>query len=826
MPKKPIVATAEELEAAEARLIDLIKKAQAEAAGAVQVVDQKWQEAVKVVKAEVDSNAGIASSAIAAAAPVAKEYTEECISALNEQLLTLFPPIEEQMAINKEEAAKQVEEVDSRVQQLVVDELSALAAQFDEELQNLKKELTQNLEDMGREAAEALVQQRRELDESIEKLRVETAEDRARIREESKLEFERVVAAQVPVDKRQDQDLETLKKAIYAEFARVEEVIGMKEAKAHEHAEQVAAAAESNRLSLAEQNHERLVRLNGETAQLRDGLREVENVSTRRVEWVIKQAADAIRPPSDGWSVEESYRSFLSPKFNGAGAWGMQFELQLFGPPGRKEADEAASKPTGSGAGNLGLHLWACKGTRIACKLYIGDRAISLEKKFNGISPASSGRLAWLKDQINKEDDTLRVGVEFLEAMREVEYPNRIPPPPMSLTGKAPEEIDGVLKAISVLEGEGIECSPGTQDPEPNENSLDGSLCFMRHLSNRVMDQVRDQVSGMESRMIRKIQWLVQNASKMKQHFAWGQAMCSPCFSAAGVENMQFALYPTGYGNVTEGFCSLFLYCNAGVTMHCFLSMAKQARELTHTWDEPGAFGRTNFCLFDHVIDVVDDTILVTLEIEEAQQDVSTPWTHQEAAKGAVTDKDLSSIVKLTRNPGKAPNGKPNGRSGKMDTAMNLASIWTAKAFVDAGESKADGGAAIPENFHSFDEVVNRRPMPVRPDSAGKKIATPSSRMSRHGSAPTLSPSAQRHEQAARTAMQEDLPLNALTPPLPPVSAGTITLGSTTGTWETELPGGASSYGMARKAAARRPRPGSQGSSVATQPAVRFGGTM
>jgi hypothetical protein len=438
----------------------------------------------------------------------------------------------------------------------------------------------------------------------------------------------------------------------------------------------------------------------------------------------------------------------------------------------------------------------------MAFKLYIGERAIPLEKKFSGRSPAVSGRMCWLRDQINTDDDTLRVGVEFLEAMREVEYPTRMPPPPLALTGRPPEEIDGVMKAIAALEGE-------EETTQLGENQLDGSLCYMRHLNHRVLEQVQAQVSGMESRMVRKIQWMVQNASKLRQFFPWGQAVCSPVFAAAGVDKMQFAFYPSGYGNVTDGFCSLFLYAPAGCTLRCYLSIDKQVREIQHSWEEAGAFGRTNFCLFsDQIMDLVDDTILLSLEIEDAQMEVSSPWVHKEAATKvegshkSTGDREVTSITKLTKNPGKTPNGKPNGRDGKMDSAMHLASIWAAKAFVEGDSVKA----AVPDGFHSFDEVVNRRPIPIRPSS---RSPSPKGASNKRAAArgPARTESAPALTQTGRSAMQEDL-----SPPLPPVSAGSVVLGSASGGWnmqEPEPPGGASSYGKARKQAGRRQRPGS-----------------
>jgi hypothetical protein len=821
MPPKPVVATEAELKEAVAKLEEQIKAAKAEAATAVQQTEAKWQNAVKELHTKADNNNNAIKADVAAAREEASNFTQECITQLNEQLLQYFPPLEFKIEEVNEEAERRVKELDEKIQQLVVDELAALGGQFDEELQKLNAELVQQIESMAREAAEALVEQRNQIDRSIEVLRGEADEDNHRIREEVRVKFAETIEAQRKRDSSQDTAREALKREIGIELDKAHKIIREKESKAANHAEEVASKAESNRAALAETNFRHLRRIDGETQQLRDGLREVENVSTRRIEWVINKASEAIRPPVEGWTTEANHRSFYSPKFNGAGAWGMQFELQLYGPPSDKEKKENEEGEMSVGTGNLGLYLWACKGTRVACKLYIGERAKPLEKKFDGRSPVGTGRLCWLRDQIIQDDDTLRVGVEFLEALREVAYPIKQPPPGLPLTGRHPTEIDGISKAIDALEG--LEDNqPFVKTPRPPENTLDGALCFMRHLNHRVFEQVQKQVESMESRMVRKIQWMVQNAGKLRQFFRWGEVMCSPVFHAAGVESLQIAFYPSGYGQVTDGFCSLFLYAPAGCTLKCYLSIASQVREINHTWDHAGAYGRTNFCLFDHsLIDLIQDTILITIEVEDAVQEVSTPWTHQEAAPrkadshqtAGLGDRDLASITKLTKNPGKAPTGKPNGRGGKMDTAMELASIWTAKNWVEEGQK----AASIPENFHSFDEILKRRPM-NRPDTAPKSPKT----LSRRSKSPPESPAARVHKnesapnlhgQRMRTALEEDL-----APPLPPVSAGSVSLGPTTEHWSSELPGGASSLGMARKAA-RRNRPGSSGATT------RFGAT-
>lgn len=303
--------------------------------------------------------------------------------------------------------------------------------------------------------------------------------------------------------------------------------------------------------------------------------------------------------------------------------------------------------------------------------------------------------------------------------------------------------------------------------------------------------------------MIRKIDWLLPHASKLRQYFPWGEAVCSPRFNAAGIEGLQFALYPNGYGsNITEGFCSLFLYGPAGATLHCFLTLgpeAAQTREIQHVFEEAGTYGRTNFCFFEKVIDLVDDSVLVTLEIEDAQQDMITPWAHKETLAGGGTARDLQSVLKLTRNPGKGANSGPNPKTGKLDQVMQLPSIWTPKAFV---ESENQSNADVPAGFHTFDEVLSRRPLPVRPDSGNKKrTALPAVRgMRKNESAPALK------EPAARTAPQQDPYSRAIQEMSSPAPSSAP--GAAREDWQPGLPGGASSLGQSLKAS-RRQRPSS-----------------
>lgn len=331
-------------------------------------------------------------------------------------------------------------------------------------------------------------------------------------------------------------------------------------------------------------------------------------------------------------------------------------------------------------------------------------------------------------------------------------------------------------------------------------------------MTNRVVEQVRKEVAVMESKMVRKIDWLVQKGSKLRQYFLHGEAICSPVFKAAGLDDLQLLLYPSGYGPSTAGFCSVFLYGPAGANIHCYLTLGNQTREIYHTFEVSGAYGRTNFCLFDPVIDVVDDTVLVTLEIEEAQQEQSAIWLHEEVKprepdshRTAQSEKELKSIIKLTKNPGKSPLGKPNGRSGKLDTHMSLPSYWSSKPLGD--------NHSPPEGFHSFEEVTSRKPLAFGIDTSHLKPGRPQSEQE-HGLRRNLTKLSQStpalHQSLGRSALEEDL-----SPPLPAVSAGTP---KASPDWEHDLIlGGASSVGQAKKFAVRRQR-----SELAVESTERF----
>lgn len=180
--------------------------------------------------------------------------------------------------------------------------------------------------------------------------------------------------------------------------------------------------------------------------------------------------------------------------------------------------------------------------------------------------------------------------------------------------------------------------------------------------------------------------------------------MCSVAFSAAGVDNLQLLFYPCGYTGVTDGFCSFFLYAPAGATLKYVLYAGSHRRDATHFFEDQGAFGRSNFCRFDSIVEQDTDSIFLALEIEEAHQDIVAKVAHPLVAAGdrrsqpqidGAVPKAVESVVKMHRAPNKPP-------SAALEEKRVLPSLWTAKSL---GEQQRGSS----EPMRSFEDLRQSR---------------------------------------------------------------------------------------------------------------------
>jgi len=291
--------------------------------------------------------------------------------------------------------------------------------------------------------------------------------------------------------------------------------------------------------------------------------------------------------------------------------------------------------------------------------------------------------------------------------------------------------------------------SDSGHDDDGAVGSKQGKLVSYRYLNHRMLDLVQNQVELMRSRMVRRIEWRVEQASALRRCFPEGECLCSTSFEAAGIEGLQLVFYPSGYVGARDGYCSFFLHCPAGSFLRCWLSIGKQRREGRLSFERPGFYGRTNFCRFEFCIDTSEDIVLLVLEIDEAQQNVTETMSHALAPTAAAASVETQARSTSPGLPGLCPGGvavecgsplpervdssmkfrRNPGRSA-LEDVRQLPSIWTSRPQANLAEAL--------EGFHTFNDLKARK-------APGSGRRAPSSAGCRGDTATPLSSAAPAH---------------------------------------------------------------------------------
>eukprot|EP00929_Paragymnodinium_shiwhaense_P055284 TRINITY_DN27706_c0_g1_i3.p1 TRINITY_DN27706_c0_g1~~TRINITY_DN27706_c0_g1_i3.p1 ORF type:complete len:724 (-),score=228.40 TRINITY_DN27706_c0_g1_i3:378-2549(-) len=674
MPKqKPNYAVLEDVLKCESDWRAAVTDARGEAEKSLREVEKKIEDDIQVVKETANQDRKENNGTAQRLAQDSKAYTDESVRSLEKKTDSKFASLTQDLRNTEEALQNSIQQVDMALRSELADTVKELCDNFEQELMALKAEMEEQVRKTAEDAKAARQQQREELDAAIKVAKEEASARSDSERAWSQEQHAEMKRLQAAGNKAQDDKAHAVHEEVKATF-RVHE---QKREENAAHADKMRKKTKAELLDalqkLREQAEAHLGDLDKETATLRDAVAETENISTRRVDWVIKNASKVLKeqgvaPPlntsasgdaSNSSKAGPARRSWFSPKFNMCGSHGLQLELHLFGGPTLRGNDTD---------GDTAVSLWACKGENMHFRLHVGKKYETLDQSFSAHMPASTNRFCWIKDQIDPLDDTLRVSVEILESHRRIDHIIEAPLYPPA---------------------------------------------------------VENHVQLMKSRMVRNVEWRVEHASKLPLCFPSGEALCSCHFNAAGVEGLQFVLYPSGYKGASEGFISMFLSGPAGCTLKCWLAIGAQRRECKHTFDQPGAFGRTNFCRFDTVVDEAEDVLIIRLEVDEASFE-SKAQGDRELLDGSKTS-PVPSLVKLVANAGKPC-------PGLEDTRM-LPSLWTT-----AFQSNLPTNASAPDGMHTFEELRSGTPLKAMPG------------MRTSGSMPTLT-----NSKAERTAMQEDL---------------------------------------------------------------------
>jgi len=674
MPKV-VNATVEELEAARSELKGLIAKLNKGKADKeeVQPPATRVQNNVDDLTEIVNQNAKNAEEAVGKIRQETKDYCDGSLSSMRNEVLGTLSQEEEARTSGQSQLEAQIQQLDVDVRNAFADELTSLCVKIEEEFATLRQDLTELIERKATEAAEHTTKVQNELSAELADFRKQAAERDAETRaiaaENLKAQKDATDEAHRRTNATADEDRLNTKNSVTCIREMLEESRNTAASQTQTSKEEVSQAL----LELKTESWNKFSEVDHRNDRHQDFLKMLDQVLARRVEWLLHEASSLLsqsEEPEVPSTPTARYKSYFSPKFSAAGCRGLQLELRVL-------KGSAKSSP-GPGPDECSLHLWCPTNTQLHVRFYAGEKWVTMEKAQYLDGPIGAKRMGVLQDHINLEDDTLRVGVEILEAIQEVGQ-------------------EDLIKAI--------------QSEEPDHAACDeaalyqtSELLFHRHINHRVLSQVRKEVDKMQCKMVKRVEWLLTEADQLDRQFPHDHPICSPIFSAGGVDGMQFIFYPLGYRDSTEGFCSFFLYCPGGVNIKCNLNAGSQKRDASNYFHEAGAFGRCNFCRLDSAIDTDTNTALLWLEVEELIQESKKSF-EEEKRKG----KKPAALELESAAPGPAGSVKlvRIANTDYLTEVRRLPAMWT--------DQKLGDFVKKPDGFRPFKDLVGRQ----KPQGAG-----------------------------------------------------------------------------------------------------------
>lgn len=659
MPKK-LTCTVDEVEEIRVQLVSQIEASKASVEGGIasQLAELEKRLRAEVLKVQqgVDhlDKVKVEEESCAKVARRAEEELSRVAQELRVEIEALRPVITDSVKRSRAELEEQLTQMDVATRDAFAQELESLCGHFDEELGSLRSTMEALVKQCRAEASTTITQERQQLLQALEQAKAVAAEATADARQAAAESLEKVVEAQEQVDKKRDLKAKAIQADNEAKMAELEAQIKESADAAAKALANAVVVASTDLAGASEVADRRFQEVAAQLDKVREIFNDVENVPTRRVDWVIKEAQSRVKftevPEEEGAEPPPPWTSFLSPRFDAAGARGLRLELRLFKPTEPPAPDQEK--------GDCAVFLHAPKGTHVAFRLCLGSLSENFEHKFADGEPVGTQRLCFFLEQVNAVTGSLRLGVEILECIYEFD------------------------KKIRGEEGQ--------------QQLLEASFRLQRHVNNRVLDQVKLQMDYFKKRMTRRVEWRLEQASMMRRNFPKGAPIRSKEFDAAGIDGMQILFYPSGYDSAGEGFASAYLCAPAGATLSCWLQVGSERRDINHTFDKTGQIGRANFCRWENCLDPDEDCVLIVMDIQEAHVDLVARASHapppavglRSLAREAVPLTPVGSTIKLQRMADHLP---PILQEVKV-----LPSLWAGKNMHDVAV-KVDGLRPIRE---------------------------------------------------------------------------------------------------------------------------------
>ncbi|CAE7033315.1 unnamed protein product [Symbiodinium natans] len=340
---------------------------------------------------------------------------------------------------------------------------------------------------------------------------------------------------------------------------------------------------------------------------------------TRQVEWHLpEEAIQQIGKVQAGELDQLPWEaSFFSPPFEAAGAHGMQLELRIH----FEEADSLRNY--------CALYVWACDGLQLVFRLLFGTESLVLRHDFDGKSPCGLKRQGSLLR-------SLRLGIELYKSSFE-----------SSATGTSDVSSQMSRQLAERCESRGPVCGELAVQFSMNVHHR---LEPMSPSLGPATAQPRRKADIVQSGSVHRVHWSFESGSLLSSSLAPGEAVRSTV-QAAGIKDLQLIFYPLGSEGAECGYCSLFLSLPSICPMRCWLCAGTTRREVLPDPVEPEMLGCVNLAKLEKLMDPVDETVELILEIQKGTPSAPNSMSGQQShgASGTASQERRAELPALSR---------------------------------------------------------------------------------------------------------------------------------------------------------------------------------
>lgn len=138
----------------------------------------------------------------------------------------------------------------------------------------------------------------------------------------------------------------------------------------------------------------------------------------------------------------------------------------------------------------------------------------------------------------------------------------------------------------------------------------------LRKELQRRRDSLREP--KLDTAFIRQVEWRLTGVTEILRTVPKNKGLYSDKFTILGVPDFMLEFFPQGRDTTSiPGYCSLFLWANAGVRLKYRLRVGSHSCVDEDTFDSRIAHGHSNFCHLEAQVDKESDSVVIGLEVIE-----------------------------------------------------------------------------------------------------------------------------------------------------------------------------------------------------------------